>query len=42
MYWEELDVTEFVADLIVFGSDFFFFLKFNFNWTRIILFKKFL
>ena len=29
---EELDVTEYVADLITFGSDFFsFFLKFNFN-----------
>ena len=28
MYWEGLDVTEYVADLNVFLSDFF---KFNFN-----------
>ena len=45
MYWEELDETEYVADLIAFGSDFFFlffFLKFNFNSVRIILFEKFL
>ena len=29
MYWEELDEIEYVADLIAFGSYFFF--KFNFN-----------
>ena len=31
MYWEGLDVTEYVADLIVFSSDF---LKFNFKLNK--------